>query len=249
MPGESLARVKIVALIVLVAACDSTLVDEDDIYTRGAPEFVMCGNTIDDKASASIDAIGGALDRAQIDGTTVQLYAHKPGDLPGDTIEPSTIETVLAGVVERGMAYATYADLTRGEVPGSLALSFDDHDIAGWTALRPLFAHYHARVTFFVSAFLALTETERAQLHELAADGHDIEFHSTNHFHAPAYATDHGTDGYIADEIAPGLAAMRADGFAPTIFAYPFGERTAELDDALRPHFAHVRAIHATCPY
>ena len=249
MRDEPLARVKLAALLVLLVACDSTLVDEDDIYTRGAPGLVLCGNTIDDKASASIDAIGGALDRAQIDGTTVQLYAHKPGDLPGDTVDPATIELVLAGVVERGMAYATYAELSAGEVPGSLALSFDDHDIAGWTALRPLFAHYHARVTLFVSAFLALTETERAQLHELAADGHDIEFHSTNHLHAPAYAAEHGTDGYVADEIAPGLAAMRADGFAPTIFAYPFGERTAELDDALRPHFAHVRAIHATCPY
>ena len=42
---------------------------------------------------------------------------------------------------------------------------------------------------------------------------------------------------------------MRADGWAPTIFAYPFGARTEATDKALEPLFTHIRAIHYTCPY
>jgi len=240
--------VRALAVILLVAGCDATLVEDDNIYTRGAPDFVMCGMSIDDKNSASVDAIGGALERARIDGTTVQLYAHRPDDT-GGTVEPAIIELALAGVVERGMGFATYSELAQREVPGSLALSFDDHNLESWTALRPMFAHYNARVTFFVSGFPFLTEAERAQLHQLAADGHDIEYHSTNHFHASQYAADHGAAAYVADDIVPGLEAMRADGFAPTIFAYPFGERSSVTDEALRPHFAHLRAIRSSCPY
>jgi len=77
MRDEPLARVKSVALIVVLAACDSTLVDEDDIYTRGAPGLVLCGNTIDDKASASVDAIGGALALAL--SSIVLPHSTRPG--------------------------------------------------------------------------------------------------------------------------------------------------------------------------
>jgi len=241
--------VRVLGVLVLVAGCDAALVDMDAIYTRGAPRFVMCGMTIDDKSSASLDAIGGALDRAQIDGTTVLLYAHKPGDLPNETVDPSTVELALAGVVDRGMRFATYSDLDAGEVPGSLALAFDDRDLAGWTVLRPTFQHYGARVTFFVSDYPYLDDTQKAQLRQLADDGHDIEYHSTHHYNAESYAGQHGADAYITDDILPALQAMRADGYDPKIFAYPFGARTAATDAALEPLFDHIRAIYSTCPY
>lgn len=236
-------------VLVAVAGCDATLVDMDAIYTRGAPNYVMCGMTIDDKSSASLDAIGGALDRAQIDGTTVLLYAHKPGDMPNQTIDPSTLELALAGVVDRGMTFATYSDLAAGEVPGSLALAFDDRDVEGWTAMRPTFLHYGARVTFFVSEYTYLSDAEKAAVRQLADDGHDIEYHGTHHWNAADYAGAHGTDAWIADEIMPALEVMRADGYAPTMYAYPFGARSSATDDALRPLFTHIRAIYSTCPY
>jgi len=236
-------------VLLCLAGCDATLVDIDEIYTRGAPKFVMCGMSIDDKNSASLDAIGGALDRAQIDGTTVLLYAHKPGDTPNDSVDPSIIELALAGVADRGMTFATYSDLAAGEVPGSLALAFDDRDIAGWTNLRPMFMRYGARVTFFVSEYYSFDDTGKAELKQLAADGHDIEYHSVHHWNAETYSQDHGVDAYINDDILPGLDAMRADGWAPTIFAYPFGARTSATDKALEPLFTHIRAIRSTCPY
>jgi peptidoglycan/xylan/chitin deacetylase (PgdA/CDA1 family) len=236
-------------VVVLLAGCDATLVDMDAIYTRGAPKFVMCGMTIDDKSSASLDAIGGALDRAQIDGTTLLLYAHKPGDQPNETVDPATVELALAGVVDRGMTFATYADLDAGEVPGSLALAFDDRSLENWTALRPTFMHYGARVTFFVSEYTFLSPEQKAMLRQLADDGHDIEYHSVHHWNAEDYVNEHGAEAYINDDILPSLEAMRADGYDPHIFAYPFGARSTATDDALRPLFRHVRAIYTTCPY
>lgn len=226
------------------SGCIASLADMDEIYSRGADHYVLCGMSIDDKNSVSIDAIGGALDRAQIDRTSLHLYAHQPTR----TVEAAAIENVLAGAADRGLGFATYADLAAGEVPGSLAFSFDDHDLIGWTALRPVFARYQARVTFFISAYPDLEAEEIAQLHQLAADGHDIEYHSTNHYDAEEYAAENGVDAYVADDILPGLEAMRAGGFSPTIFAYPFGARTTEIDDALRPYFNHLRAIQFTCP-
>jgi hypothetical protein len=41
---------------------------------------------------------------------------------------------------------------------------------------------------------------------------------------------------------------MRADGHATTIFAYPFGTRTAATDAALSQYFVHLRAIRSRCP-
>ena len=236
-------------VLVVLAGCDATLVDMDEIYTRGAPRFVMCGMTIDDKSSTSLDAIGGALDRAQIDGTTLLLYAHSPGDMPNMTVDPATVELALASVVDRGMTFATYSDLDAGEVPGSLALAFDDRDLAGWTAMRPTFQHYGARVTFFVSEYPYLDDTQKAEIRQLQLDGHDIEYHSTHHYNAANYANDHGVDAYITDDILPGLEAMRADGYDPKMFAYPFGARTSATDAALEPLFHHIRAIYSTCPY
>jgi peptidoglycan/xylan/chitin deacetylase (PgdA/CDA1 family) len=216
----------------------------DEIYSRGADHYVLCGMSIDDKNSVSVDAIGAGLDRAQIDGTTLHLYAHQPTR----TVEAATIEIVLASTADRGLGFATYRDLIDGEVPGSLALSFDDHDLVGWTALRPVFERYAARVTFFVSGFLDLDDEERAQLHQLAADGHDIQYHSTHHEHAAEYSAAHGVEAYLADDILPALEAMRADGFDPDVFAYPFGGRSAETDRALEPYFANLRAIRSSCP-
>ena len=237
-------RARGLVLLLALAGCDARLAEYDDIYSYGADHFVLCGMTVDDKSSVSVDEIGAALDRAQIDGTTLHLYAHKPTR----TVEASTIETVLASAADRGLDFATYRELAAREVPGSLALSFDDRDLVGWTSLRPAFDRYDARVTFFISDFFTLDEVELAQLWDLADDGHDIQFHSTNHENAEAYSAEHGVDAYVADDILPGLEGMRAAGFDPTIFAYPYGARTPATDEALRPHFAHLRAIHSTCP-
>jgi hypothetical protein len=39
---------------------------------------------------------------------------------------------------------------------------------------------------------------------------------------------------------------MRAEGFTPTVFAYPFGSRSAELDRAILRHVDRVRSVSIT---
>jgi peptidoglycan/xylan/chitin deacetylase (PgdA/CDA1 family) len=114
--------------------------------------------------------------------------------------------------------------------------------------MRPLFDHYGARITFFVDGYAGLDAGAKAQLADLAADGHDIEYHSVAHHNAETYAAANGVAAYVDADIRPGLDAMRADGWDPIVFAYPHGARTAETDAALLEIFSHLRAIHSTCP-
>lgn len=218
--------------------------DHGDIYSRGADHFVLCAASIDDKYHIDAAEIAHALDRAAREGMTLHLYTHSPGD----TVQPATLDAMFAAATERGIAFVTYEELALHAVPGSLALSFDDHSVASWTSLRPMFAQYHAQATFFVSEFLSLTEDERTQLRQLADDGHDIEYHSTSHQNAVDYTAAHGIDAYVADDILPALQAMRADGYPTTVFAYPFGARDTTIDAALAPYFTNLRAIRSRCP-
>jgi hypothetical protein len=235
-----------IASVAIVGGCDRTLPEFDDVYSVGAEYPVACGLSVDDKNSLSIDALSAGLERARAERKTVHLYAHKPSG----AVQSSTIESVVAGASDRGLMFITYRELAAGVVPaiGSLALSFDDHSIVEWHALLPMFAQYNAKVTFFVSSFQFGTVEDLVMLNEMAAAGHDIEYHSTNHQNAEDYSNANGVDRYIADDIAPGLAAMRANGFDPVVFAYPFGARTAATDAALLTKFKMLRAIHFTCP-
>ena len=99
------------------------------------------------------------------------------------------------------------------------------------------------RVTFFVSRFHNLSEVRVEKLHELHADGHAIEGHGQNHLHAPNYAESFGVAAYVEDEVVSSLDSLRASGFSPTTFAYPFGARTGELDRAILEHVELVRSI------
>jgi peptidoglycan/xylan/chitin deacetylase (PgdA/CDA1 family) len=227
-----------------LTACSRTLADHDDLYSNGPDRFVWCAANIDAKSHYGVAEITEAIDRARRDGTTLHLYAH----VPGETIETTTLEQVLAAADDRGVQSATYAELSAQKVPGSLALSFDDNNLASWTAIRPLLSNHHMHVTFFVSGFLTLGDAQRDQLRQLAADGHDIEYHSTSHLDARQYTEAHGAAAYIATDITPALDAMRAAGYVTRVFAYPGGARTATTDEALRPYFDHLRAIGGTCP-
>jgi peptidoglycan/xylan/chitin deacetylase (PgdA/CDA1 family) len=99
------------------------------------------------------------------------------------------------------------------------------------------------RATFFVTRYHGFTAAKRALLRDLAERGHDIETHGVDHLRAPEYAEQFGLARYIADEVEPGAAALRADGHDPVAFAYPFGARTGELDRALLERFGVVRSV------
>lgn len=227
-----------------VAACLPPDLDHDArLYASDDPApYVLCASNVDDKYDVPEVEIEGAILHARDTHRTVHLYAHDPGR----TVAPSTIEFVLSTANALGVPFVTYDGLDGSG--GAVALSFDDNSVADWTAMRPMLAKYGAKVTFFVTRYLLLSEDEHAQLHQLAADGHDIEYHTVSHQNAVEYVEAHGIDGYVEEEIEPALTAMRNDGFATREFAYPFGVRSEEIDAALKPYFEHVRAILSTCP-
>lgn len=240
-------------VLLLVAGCQHDLADIDNIYYAGGERRVHCAVDLDSKGNVGVTSIDGGLDRAAARNEVIELYAHHPGL----TIPVSTIEHVLAGAQQRGLAFNTYADFAAGtwQAPG-IALSFDDTSIQAWLDMQPMLAQYGARVTFFVSRYTFINDTEKADLAELAAAGNDVEAHSILHLRAPQYVEDRGLQAYVDNEFQASVDALRADGFAISAYAYPFGARSDELDGALLAHVQVLRSVTFTyagvenpCPY
>ncbi|MEZ4399911.1 MAG: polysaccharide deacetylase family protein [Kofleriaceae bacterium] len=204
---------------------------------------MLCAASIDRAVGEPEASIVAALDRARDRDEVVQLYGHRPGRLS----DLDRVEAIAAGAQARGLATLTYAELAAG-VPAvaGLALSFDDADVDLWTAAAARVAPYGTRLTFFVTRYHLWTEAQRAALAALAAQGHDVEAHGVNHLRGPEVAEAHGVAAYLADEVLPSLDRLRADGYAPTVFAYPYGARTPELDRAVLAHVALVRSVSFT---
>jgi len=233
-------RPALLSLALLAAACRTDGGDLDGIFYTGDGRLVHCALNLDDSAGNSLESIDHGLDRAAERAEVVELYAHSPGR----TVPLEKLGHVLAGAAARGLAFVTYADFAAGGGQGpGLALSFDDAAVDDWITARPLFLEYGARVTFFVTRYHLLTDDQRAELRELAADGHEIASHTVAHRRAPRYVEELGMAAYLADEILPSIDALRADGHAVTSFAYPYGARTAELDRALGAHFPVLRSV------
>lgn len=226
-------------MIALVSACRFDAEDVDGAFYDGDHRRVHCALNLDGKAG-NMSGIDGALDRARDRGEVVELYAHKPGG----TVAIADIEHVLAGAVARGLAFYTYADFVLGRpIEGGLALSFDDAHIVEWFALREMFQHYNARVTFYLTRYLGQAPEKKELIRMLADDGHDIAAHGVAHVRAPSYVEEHGLGAYMKNEAVPSIDVLRDDGYPVWSYAYPFGARTSELDDALLDHVGILRSV------
>ncbi|MEO6771572.1 MAG: polysaccharide deacetylase family protein [Kofleriaceae bacterium] len=222
-------------------ACHYDVGQADSAFYNWDGRKVHCAIDIDTYARIDNASIDTGLDRARDRGEVLELYNHKPGT----TIQPDVIEHVLAGAQSRGLAFVTYADMANGIRPagGGLAYSFDDAYVQQWAALRPMFQQYGARVTFFIAFWDQLSAADRASLHDLAGDGHDIEAHSVKHYRGPVYVEERGLGTYMSDEIEPSIDHLREDGFPVTAFAYPYGSRTDETDRAILDHVSILRSV------
>lgn len=245
------------AIALASAACHADIADVDSAYYRWDGRQVHCAIDIDTITRNDRASIDRGLDRAVARGEVLELFAH----VPGQTIALDAIETIVADAQARGLAFVTYADLANDTVPhgGGLALAFDDNAVDAWLSTRDVLQRYGARVTFFVTRYARLTDAAHQAIAQLAADGHDIEAHSVNHLRGPKYVDDHGLHAYIADEIAPSIDVLVADGYPITTFAYPFGARTDETDVAIA-RLDHVKLLRSVsfawhglpdspCPY
>jgi hypothetical protein len=224
----------------LLAGCHDSLDDVGGAFYNGDDRRVHCAINLDTSANNRIASIDAGLDRARDRNEVIELFAHDPGN----TVPVSKIAHVLAGARERGLGFVTYADFARGSYASAgLALSFDDTAVDSWLALRPLLQDHGARVTFFVTRYHRFAEAQLAGLKLLAADGHAIEPHSVGHLRAPEYVESHGLAAYLRDEVDPAIEALRDDGHEVHAFAYPFGARTGEIDEALARRVPVLRSV------
>jgi peptidoglycan/xylan/chitin deacetylase (PgdA/CDA1 family) len=231
------------AIIVFAGAgCERDSLDQmDGIYYRWDDHKVLCAANLDTSADNDLDSVTRGLERARDRGQLIGIYAHDVGH----TVPTAKLEAVLAKVQELGLPFVTYPELDDPGMPheGGVLLSFDDNYIDDWYAARELFQRYHARVTFFVSKYDLATPDQRRKLRALADDGHAIEAHSRRHLRGPRYVEENGVSAYLKNEVLPSLDLLRADGYDPTIFAYPFGMRTAETDRAILKYVTRLRSV------
>ncbi len=233
-----------ISIFVTVAACTDAPVD-DDFFFSFDDRQVLCGFPIDDYLiPTDWDRLQQRIDTAVEQKWIVNVYAHSPGV----TIQVATLERALSMFVAAGLPFVTYPDLDPTAEPyAGVAFQFDDDGIDSWTEVRPLLDRYAARITLFVTRFDQMSADQRAQLHVLADDGHAVEAHSVSHVEAARYAAELGAQAYLDDEVLPSLAALRADGFTPESFAYPYGSHTPETDALIAPHVRFLRTTPGGC--
>jgi hypothetical protein len=227
--------------LLLLGACHLDLGQVDSAFYNWDGRKVHCAVDIDSSADNSIASIETGLDRAATTGETLELYTHEPGV----TVSWDTIESVISGAQQRGLAFVTFDDIINNNKPptGGLALSFDDAHVPQWITGRPMFQQYAAKMTFWIAYYDQYSDTDKANLQILYGDGHAVEAHTVNHQRAPEYAEQYGVDGWMANEVQPSIDMLRADGYTVDAFAYPYGSRTDETDKAVLDKVQVVRSV------
>jgi peptidoglycan/xylan/chitin deacetylase (PgdA/CDA1 family) len=137
-----------------------------------------------------------------------------------------------------------------------VSIQFDDG--RGQAAVGPILARHHIPATFFVNTGYIGTADyfTWAQLHALAAQGHEIAGHTLTHRDLAALSP-----AEQMREICGDRTALIAHGFRPADFAYPFGSYTKATEHMVqRCGYSYGRAAWglwgsgceeepATCPY
>ena len=129
-----------------------------------------------------------------------------------------------------------------------IVLTFDDDRIDNWFQYLPYLDSANVKVTFYVCKYNRLSPAQKNKLAIIQSHGHEIAFHSTNHYNMLdyVYKYKHTTDELMLNEIECGLKMMNKDGFYPTAFAYPYGAHNGLYDKMLMRYFKSVRALNGT---
>ena len=129
-----------------------------------------------------------------------------------------------------------------------IALTFDDDRIDNWFKYLPYLDSADVKATFYICKYNRLTAEQKNKLAIIQSHGHEIAFHSTNHYNMMdyVYKYKHTVDELMQNEIESGLKMMNKDGFYPTTFAYPYGAHNGLYDKMLMRYFKSVRALNGT---
>lgn len=125
---------------------------------------------------------------------------------------------------------------------GKIALTFDDNAVDNWTQYLPLLDSLGIKATFFVCKYHTLNDAQKRGLRLLEEHGNEIGYHTSNHLDLVKEVNKSGCARVYRDELKKDLDLMRADGFDPMNFAFPYGSHNSELDAIFLHYFKTVRA-------
>lgn len=161
------------------------------------------------------------------------------------TFEPENAILSINAFLVRGSGRIDNVQLLTDSLVGDdsgVLLTFDDRSVDLW---YDYFKDKDASIkaTFFVHGWHVLRDDEVEKLRVLQSRGHEIGVHSYSH---KGVIRDYGGDDrriqeYLDKEIIPALKNMRADGFDPVNFAFPYGETTDSYNAAIQPYFRSLR--------
>ena len=230
------------AVVVALAACHGHHDDAKDFGPRffsNASTGVVCSKGVDRTHEWTHDVLTASLEHARAKAVVLHTFGHAPTlDLPDYAAD-------FDWAAANGVPMVTFRELAAGHTGAGWAFTVDDDEVDTWYGWRDFLKQHHVKVTFFVTRFDRFSPEQKRKLHELAADGNDIEAHGKAHENAVDYVKAHGVDAYLRDEVMPSKATLVTDGYPIVAFAYPYGAHTKAIDDALGAQFALLRTTGA----
>jgi peptidoglycan/xylan/chitin deacetylase (PgdA/CDA1 family) len=154
------------------------------------------------------------------------------------------------------LVFLLFAGCTKFKKEGTVAhpgvvITFDDNYVDNWVDYLPMLDSSGVKATFYICRYNRFTPDQKNKLRLIQSKGHEIAFHTTNHYNMMdyVYKHKHTLDEWIQKEIVNGLKQMNQDGFYPTNFAYPAGAHNGVADKMLQRYFKSVRALNGTNDY
>jgi len=159
----------------------------------------------------------------------------------------------FAGIIVSLLIMLLISGCTKFHKEGSVkdpgvAITFDDNYVDNWIDYLPMLDSAGVRATFYICRYNRLNAAQKAKLRVIESHGHEIAFHSTNHYNMMdyVYKHKHTIEEWMKYEIEDGLKLMNCDGFYPKTYAYPAGAHNGISDKMLQRYFKSVRALNGT---
>lgn len=134
--------------------------------------------------------------------------------------------------------------------PG-IVLTFDDNMVDNWYRYLPFLDSAGMKATFYICKYNRFTPEQKEKLREIQRHGHEIGYHTTNHYNMVdyVYKFKHPVEEMLKYEIEDGLKMMNKDGFYPATFAFPYGAHNGVIDKLLKRYFHSLRALNGTSDF
>ena len=159
----------------------------------------------------------------------------------------------FAGITISLLVSLLFVGCTKYQKAGSVkdpgvVLTFDDNYVDNWAEYLPMLDSAGVKATFYICRYNRFTADQKAKLRLIQSHGHEIAFHSTNHYNMMdyVYKHKHSMEEWMKYEVEDGLKLMNSDGFYPSTFAYPAGAHNGLSDKSLQRYFKSVRALNGT---